>query len=330
MSSDVRCPSSDQIEDFLSGKLADDQLELLEAHLEDCAPCGDTMRSMNVSDTLMELVREAADSDVAAENESSGEDVQQLLDRLDALADSRTVIRCHSNDAGDELEARVHEVQSMLEPAKDASEIGRLDKYRLISLLGAGGMGVVYQAEDTQLQRLVALKILRPSLGATARERFVREARAAAAIEHDHVVTIYHVENEGSLAFLAMPWIDGETLEDRLHREGSVPHEETQRIVAQIADGLAAAHAKKLIHRDIKPANIWLESDRNRAKILDFGLARAVDESPQLTETGMLAGDSSLHVAGTSSGACCGRTKRLVQSGHNDVPHAHRTNAIWF
>ncbi len=289
MSASEICPQPEQFKKFLSGGLSEEQLLVIESHLEKCDSCGDTIRSMNVSDTLIELVKDSKLPTIDSEDGNSSE-IAPLLSRLEKLADSRTVIRGYSNDAGEDLQARVYEVQSMLSPPESDDELGRIAHYRVLSLLGAGGMGVVYQAEDTQLQRLVALKILRPSLGATARERFVQEARAAAAIDHDNVVTIYHVGNNGPLAFIAMQWLDGETLEDRLKRDGSLPPKDVSTIASQIADGLAAAHAKKLIHRDIKPANIWIEAERNRAKILDFGLARIADESPQLTETGMLAG----------------------------------------
>src|SRR5262249_28657753 len=154
--------------------------------------------------------------------------------------------------------------------------LGRLASYRVLSFLGAGGMGVVFRAEDEQLRRPVALKILRPSLGPAAHERFMLEARAAAGISHDHVVTIFQGGEDGGLAYLAMPLLEGETLEDRLKRETKLPTAEILRIGRQIALGLAAAHAKHLIHRDVKPANIWLEADSGRAKLLDFGLARAL------------------------------------------------------
>ncbi len=151
-------------------------------------------------------------------------------------------------------------------------------------------MGVVFRAQDEQLQRPVALKVLRPSLGTGAHERFVQEARAAAAISHDQVVTIYQVGEDHGLAYLAMQLLEGETLEDRLKREGKLPAAEVLRIGRQIAAGLAAAHAKHLIHRDVKPANIWLEAGSGRAKLVDFGLARALENDPRITESGMIAG----------------------------------------
>ena len=142
-------------------------------------------------------------------------------------------------------------------------------------------MGVVFQAEDPQLQRLVALKAMLPTLAASAsaRQRFLREAQAAAAVKHDHIVTIYQVGEDRGVPFLAMEFLEGEPLDDRLKREGKLPLAEVLRIGREIAEGLAAAHERGLIHRDIKPANIWLEGPPTggaaRVKILDFGLARA-------------------------------------------------------
>ena len=176
----------------------------------------------------------------------------------------------------------------------DEDSLGTLGDYRLLRLIGAGGSGVVFQARDTSLDRLVALKVLRPSLGELARDRFIAEARLAASIEHDNVVTIYQIGQHDRLAFIAMQWVPGETLEARLARESNVLDETTVReFVSQIASGLSAAHQRQLIHRDIKPANIWICDDTDRIKILDFGLARIADEESSLTQTGMLAGTPS-------------------------------------
>src|SRR4029077_20611447 len=135
-----------------------------------------------------------------------------------------------------------------------------LGPYRVLKVLGAGGMGVVYQAEDPHLQRLVALKAMlpRPAASASARERFLREARAAAAIEHDYIVHIYQVGEDRGVPFIAMPFLKGEPLDARLKREGKLPVAEAVRIACQTSEGLSAAHEQGLIHRDIKPANLWL------------------------------------------------------------------------
>src|SRR5262249_53173922 len=156
-------------------------------------------------------------------------------------------------------------------------------------VLGRGGMGVVFQAENPQLERRIALKVIKGGLpaDAEARRRFLREARAAAALAHDHVVPVLQAGEDPGVLFLAMQFLQGETLEDRLRRHGKLPVAEAVRIARETALGLAAAHARGLIHRDIKPGNIWLEergpwvklpacptAPGPRVKILDFGLAR--------------------------------------------------------
>jgi WD40 repeat protein len=154
-------------------------------------------------------------------------------------------------------------------------------------------MGVVFQAEDPKLNRLVALKTMLPELAANAdfKGRFMREAKTAAAIEHDHIIAIFQVEEDHGVPFIAMPFLRGEQLEDHLQKEGKLSIPEALRIAKETAEGLAAAHERGLIHRDIKPANIWLEGERGRVKILDFGLARSVaGGESQLTQKGMIIG----------------------------------------
>jgi WD40 repeat protein len=163
-----------------------------------------------------------------------------------------------------------------LAPPQQPDEVGRLGAYRVLRELGSGGMGVVFQAEDSLLKRPVALKVLKADLAADegSRQRFLREARLAAAIEHDHIVPVYQIGEDRGVIFLAMPLLRGETLGERLRREKALPLPEVLRIGGEIAAGLAAAHERGLIHRDIKPANIWLEAGSGRVKVLDFGLAR--------------------------------------------------------
>ena len=184
------------------------------------------------------------------------------------------------------------ELYDFLAPAESPDELGRLGTYRVLKVLGQGGMGVVYKAEDTQLQRPVAHKAILPTLGASAsaRQRFLREARAAAKLKHDHVVTIYHVGEDRGVPYIAMEFLDGEPMDKRLDREQKLSTAEVLRIGREIADGLAAAHEQALVHRDIKPANVWLEGERARVKILDFGLARASDDQQHLTQEGAIVG----------------------------------------
>jgi serine/threonine protein kinase len=175
---------------------------------------------------------------------------------------------------------------------KGPDELGRLGAYRILKVLGTGAMGVVFQAEDPHLKRLVALKVLRPALAASAEfhRRFLREAQLAAAIDHEHIVTIYQVGEDRGVPFLAMKLLEGESLEDRLKNGGRLPLSEVLRVGREVAEGLSAAHAKGLVHRDIKPANIWLETGRDRVKIVDFGLARGTGQDAHFTQAGAVIG----------------------------------------
>jgi serine/threonine protein kinase/WD40 repeat protein len=194
------------------------------------------------------------------------------------------------------------ELASFLAPPEGPDEIGRLGNYRVLRVLGTGAMGIVFEAEDIHLKRRVALKVVLPALAAspTARQRFLREARAAAEVESDHVVTIYQVGEDRNVPYLAMQFLKGETLDDRLQK-GRLPLPEVLRIGREMALGLAAAHARGLVHRDIKPSNTWLESQAHaahpgvgdRVKILDFGLARGVGEDAHLTRQGTIIGTPS-------------------------------------
>ncbi len=187
-----------------------------------------------------------------------------------------------------------------------SEELGRLGPYRVLKVLGTGAMGVVFQAEDPHLRRPVALKVMRPTLAASAEfhRRFLREARLAAAIEHEHIVTVYQVGEDRGVPFLAMQLLRGETLEARLGRGGGrLPLPEVLRVGREIAEGLAAAHAKGLVHRDIKPANVWLEEGRGQVRIIDFGLARGAEPDAQFTQVGTVIGTPAYMAPEQATGA---------------------------
>ncbi len=168
-----------------------------------------------------------------------------------------------------------------LAPPIQADDLGRLGSYRVLSVLGSGGMGTVFRAEDPVLRRQVALKVMLPQFAANpdAKARFLREARAQAAVDHDHIVAIYQVGEERDVPFIAMPLLKGHSLADTLKANPVVPIDEAARIAREMAMGLAAAHEQNLVHRDIKPANVWLEGRSRRVKILDFRLAREETEN---------------------------------------------------
>jgi WD40 repeat protein len=180
---------------------------------------------------------------------------------------------------------------AFLTPSDKPGSLGCLDHYEIQEVIGKGGMGMVLKAFDDKLHRVVAIKVMAAELAttATARQRFTREAQAAAAVSHDHIVTIHAVEDADPLPYLVMQYVSGLSLQQRLDRDGPLDLPEILRIGMQTASGLAAAHAQGLIHRDIKPANILLENGVERVKITDFGLARAATDA-SLTQTGTIAG----------------------------------------
>ncbi|MBX3400960.1 MAG: serine/threonine protein kinase [Gemmataceae bacterium] len=178
--------------------------------------------------------------------------------------------------------------------AMDPLSLGRIGDYEIQDKLGEGGMGAVYRGYDTQLHRNVAIKLLLPEYSANreARERFLREARSAAAISHDNVVTIFHVGDHRGSAYLVMPLLKGMSLEAYFARKGLPTIPQSIRFAREIAAGLAAAHRQGLIHRDVKPGNVWLEAPNGRVKILDFGIAKPIgaERKTALTEAGVVMG----------------------------------------
>jgi len=178
-----------------------------------------------------------------------------------------------------------------LEPCDVPGSLGRLREYVILEVIGRGGMGIVLRALDEKLNRVVAIKVLVPELAGNvqARKRFLREAQAAAAVSHDHVVTIHAVDDSETLPFLVMECILGQSLQQKIDRSGPLGLVEILRIGMQTAAGLAAAHGHGLVHRDVKPANILLENGIQRVKLSDFGLARMVDDA-SVTQSGLIAG----------------------------------------
>lgn len=185
--------------------------------------------------------------------------------------------------------------QFPLLPPETHGSIGRFQTYDVMEVVGRGGMGVVFRAFDRQLHRNVAIKAMSEKLlkSETARKRFLREARSAAAINHANVVSIYAAGEEAGYPFLAMEFVNGKTLEDRIHKESPLDVTDALRISSQIASGLAAAHRQGVIHRDIKPSNILIVDQIDRIKISDFGLALLALEHTDLTSFGDVVGTPS-------------------------------------
>ena len=257
------CADDAALEALVSGTLAPDRERALEAHLGGCAACRSRLDALAASPENWSTVREQLSAGV----EADGEDAAPPIPALASL------------------------IQKILAPSDDDRMLGRLGPYEITGIIGSGGMGIVLKGHDRALDRFVAIKLLSPHLASSgaARQRFLREAKAAAAVVHDNVIAIHGVDEFAGLPYLVMPYCRGTTLEKRIRDAGPMTLREILRVGLQTARGLAAAHAQGLVHRDVKPANILLEDGVERVRITDFGLARAADDA-SLTVTGLLAG----------------------------------------
>lgn len=258
------CDNQDRLAPLLAGRVATDEETAWVAHLEVCEDCRRRLEAL-------------------AANEDDWSAAGEFLRDTEPAGATRDFAGLPEEDG--------HSSLSFLAPTDDPSMLGRLGPYEVMGVVGHGGMSVVLKAFDRALNRNVAVKALAPQLAANAlaRRRFAREARAAAAVVHEHVVPIYAVAEAGGIPYLVMPYYPGGSLQRRIDEAGPLGTAETLRIARQIAGGLAAAHAQGLVHRDVKPANVLLERGVERAVVADFGLARTVDDA-SLTCSGIIAG----------------------------------------
>src|SRR5262245_47098236 len=269
------CPDADQLRALLDGTLPESAQAALNAHLESCGDCQKALEGLVAGKESWSDVARHLNRGSAADEVPSG-----LLPAMGDADVTRTVVP----PGTDTLPLGERSAAMQTAPA-------HLGHYEVREVVGRGGMGVVYKAFDPKLHRVVAIKVMAAELAtsAAARQRFAREAKAAAAVAHEHVVTIHGVEEHDGLPCIVMQYVAGVSLQDRLDRDGPLQLKEILRIGMQTAYGLAAAHAQGIIHRDVKPANILLENGVERVKITDFGLARAVDDA-SLTQSGVIAG----------------------------------------
>jgi len=286
LNTDTSCPPREELLQLIDGSISSDRQEICTRHMDSCQCCQAKLEEIATGGTNLSQVVEHLNRDEPVATSA-------YWPALKAI-DPHTQPTLVQQEATPRSGTRSREVSlSFLLPASDSAYLGRLAHFDVMRILGRGGMGVVLEAFDSKLQRNVALKVLDPDIAddEIARQRFCREARAAASITHEHVVAVHQVEKSGEdgLPYLVMQLIAGESLEQRLAREERLPLREVVRIGMQAAQGLAAAHAQGLIHRDIKPGNILLESSHNRVKLTDFGLAR-VAEDVKLTSTGFVSG----------------------------------------
>jgi eukaryotic-like serine/threonine-protein kinase len=260
------------LQDYVARHLPEHASQEIREHLDFCETCATNMafiESQFLGPTESSNLLDESSSEPVAPTEVLGTDRPTIAPRDSARFDF-----------------------DLLEPIESAESLGRLGNYEIQSVLGHGGMGVVFLAYDERLCRRVAIKTLNRQLAtsATARRRFIREARAAAAINHPNVVTIHGVEEFADQPFLVMEFLSDGTLSDRLRREGRLTPIEALRLSTQIAAGLAAAHAQGVIHRDVKPGNIMLEDGLDRVRISDFGLARVTLDNMELTSRDLTVG----------------------------------------
>ena len=295
------CGEAERLQALLDDRLPEAEQAELTAHLESCATCRRAFDELAGGSRWWSDVRRYAPG--AA---SPGPDAATV---------TMPGAGSHPGDLGAETLPEAAEVD-FLDPPAEPGDLGRFGPYRVLGVIGRGGMGVVLRAFDPALHRPVAIKVLAPELAvsATARRRFLREARAAASVVHDHVVTIHAVDEAKGLPYLVMRLVEGKSLQDRLDREGPLGLAEILRIGRQALQGLAAAHEQGLVHRDIKPANILPENGVERVKISDFGLARAADDA-SLTQSGVIAGTPQFMAPEQASGEAVDHRADLFSLG---------------
>src|SRR4051812_42445664 len=184
----------------------------------------------------------------------------------------------------------------------------KLGPYEILSPLGAGGMGEVYKASDTRLNRTVAVKVLPPhfSNNLEMKQRFDREAQVIAGLNHPHICTLYDVGRQGDTDFLVMEYLEGETMAQRLER-GALPLDEALKVAIEVADALEKAHGLGITHRDLKPGNIMLTA--SGAKLLDFGLAK-LKQTAQMPDAAKTS--ASLNLSGTAPGIILGTLQYMA------------------
>ncbi len=260
-------------------------------------------------------------ADRQALDEQVGCIVEAILDARDRGDTLSVADACAGRDPAIRLQveailAAYDRVDGLLRAPSPPAPVPTPPGFELLDELGRGGMGVVYQAREVSLRRLVAIKFMMPEMArddTAARGRFLREARALAAVKHDHVVAIHQVGEVEGVPYLVMPLLEGQSLEEYLRAVPRPPLAEVLRIGREIASGLAAAHARELVHRDIKPRNVWLEASPRRqpgeqasprrqpgecrVKLLDFGLARSTEDVPTASYAGSDATTTSSQTA---------------------------------
>lgn len=286
---------------MISESLSTEDTDRFEEHVAKCPKC---------QKLLMEVAGGTEVLSAASSLLSSSMEMPQWSDQPTSLL---------SVSGGEALNSNriEHSVDlSVLGPTDDPASMGRIGNYEIQGIIGRGGMGIVFRAIDSALSRNVALKVLDPSLAsvAAARKRFAMEARAMAAISHEHVVPVYTVDEHRGLPYFAMEYVPGGTLESRIRKQGPLDVLSILRIARQIALALSAAHECGLVHRDIKPANILLDRGVERVRVADFGLAR-VNSDASHTRSGFIAGTPQFMAPEQVRGETCTARSDLFSLG---------------
>ena len=286
MTAPISCPDRLTLRRLMDGRLSPSIEQELSSHLDHCEIC---------QKRLERIVAGGRTLDNMQRNLRGVSELSEALKRVieKCLSDPQIFAQADPPPQKPDLSPPKETPTPLIEiSGEDRQQLGhyQLGHYEILETIGRGGMGVVMKARDPKLNRIVAIKVLNASLSAeeTSRLRFIREARAVAAINHRNVVTIYAVEDTAE-PYLVMELIEGRTLQRHLARHQPLELRDVLRIGMQIANGLEAAHAKGVIHRDVKPENIMLDAATGRVKLMDFGLARVIGD-PSLTQTGLVAG----------------------------------------
>lgn len=279
------CPLGEELREFLGASLPEGRASSVRAHVLSCSRCQDELDRLTDSETLDEWRPAARAAGLGAVDEE-----EPSLSRLRrALRDALPGSTIDDDTAADPM---ADGWRTLLRPPGRPGDLGTLGTYLVEAEVGRGGMGIVLRAFDPSLGRRVALKVLRPDRAQPqSRRRLVREARAAALCRHDHLVAVYAVvDPPDGVPYLVMEYLDGPTLGRLIEPGAGMEPRRAALLIAQVADGLAAAHDAGLVHRDIKPENIMIDPPTGRAKLMDFGLARDEAGGESLTRDGILAG----------------------------------------
>lgn len=290
------CPTQEELRKCVYNQLSANEIEALKSHVKMCPKC-----RVSFTAVLKEKVGQENQgigpipSGTKADANASSNAPVVAMQKPENVAQQKTDHPLYSTQQK-VITPQLKPAYAFLEPPTKPGGIGCLGDYELIRVLGEGGMGIVFEADDKRLGRKVALKVLRPELtDESFRQRFEREGKISSSIQDDNICLVYQVGVHNSVSYMAMEFLKGEDLDEKLKRDGWLPIPVVFKIAKQMALGLAVAHEKKLIHRDIKPANVWLEAggsggDFKRVKLLDFGLAKSTEVESTLTAKGMIVG----------------------------------------